>query len=336
MAKETAGPGTRQSSDATERTCNLCSGHADLILPGTHGIVRCRDCGLLSLENFPGARERESCYQESYYSAGKGERFLPPFEWALGLLKRLRAQAILRRAKRTGTILDVGCGRGDLLEIFRDLGWRAVGTQISRTAAEAAWKRRGVDVRVGELPELDLSGPPFDAIAFFHVLEHLERPAEYLLRARDLLADDGLLVVEVPNCGSLGFRILGLRHFCIDYPHHLIFFTPPSLRALLGRCGFQVEKESHYSLEYSPFTALQNLLNLIPGRPDRLYRSFQANDEGRRLKRSPWTWIHALLGGFLALPALLISLGGLLGPVGNTMRFYCRKAKVAVEASAIH
>jgi len=158
-----------------------------------------------------------------------------------------------------------------------------------------------------------------------HVLEHLAHPCEYLRAAHRALHDGGLLVVEVPDCSSAGFRVLGARSFTFDYPHHLLFFTPDSLRCVVERCGFQVVGVSRFSFEYSPYTTLQNLLNLLPGRPCRLYRALMRNSEGRALRRSPWTWMHGVLALLLAGPAFALSLCPLVVPPGNTLRFYCRK-----------
>ncbi len=306
--------------------CNLCGGTASTLFPGPPRIVRCESCALATLAAFPPKGEREAAYQDSYYREGSGERFLGLFERLVAGFRLLRVRSILKRVPGPGALLDVGCGRGLLPALFRGRGWAATGTQLSRTAAEAAKSRYGVEVVVGELPELDLPECAFQVVTFFHVLEHLDRPEAYLRKARQLLAPGGLLVVEVPNFASPGFRFLGTRDFCTDYPNHLVFFTPASLSRLLSRCGFSVGDVSHFSLEYSPYTTLQNLLNVLPGEPGRLYRALMGNEEGRRLRRSPVTWIHALLACVLALPALLLSLAGLAIPIGNTMRFYCTKA----------
>jgi len=287
--------------------------------------VTCGSCGLSCLAEFPTREERESAYQEAYYREETGERFLGLFERIVSGFRRLRVRAVLRRVPGPGAILDVGCGRGILLALFRGRGWKALGTQLSRTAAEAAQRRYGVDVTVGELPGIPLAGETFHVATFFHVLEHLDRPEAYLRKAWDLLVPDGLLVVEVPNFASPGFRFLGTRDFCTDYPNHLVFFTPGSLARLLGSCGFRVDEVSHFSLEYSPYTTLQNLLNVLPGIPGRLYKALMGNEDGRRLRRSPVTWLHAMIGILLAAPAAALSLAGLAAPVGNTMRFYCRK-----------
>ena len=73
-------------------------------------------------------------------------------------------------------------------------------------------------------------------------------------------------------------------------------------------------------------TTLQNWLNALPGTPNRLYRALMRNAEARRLRKSPWTWLHAALGGFLAPVAALVSFGAALRLwPGNTLRLYCRK-----------
>jgi SAM-dependent methyltransferase len=307
--------------------CRLCGRRVLPYAPGPPAIVKCSSCGAMSLERIPGKETREALYQESYYSPETGGRFLLPLEVILRWFHWRRYRSIVKLEPGPGAILDVGCGRGSLLEIFREGGWTVMGTQASRTAAEAAKRQRGIDVRCQELPAMELPGKSFRVITLFHVLEHLPDPREYLVKARDLLEDGGLLVVEVPNHGGPGFRLLGVRHFCVDYPNHLFFFTPPSLENLLRSCGFRTVSVSRFSLEYSPFTTLQNVLNLLPGEPSRLYRSLMSNDEGRRLRKSPLTWFHYLLAFPLALPALLLSLTALVLPGGNTMRFSCRKAE---------
>ena len=172
-----------------------------------------------------------------------------------------------------------------------------------------------------------------DVVTFFHVLEHTDRPDAYLRRARGLLASGGLLIVEVPNFASPGFLFLGTRNFCVDYPNHLWFFTPSALRRLLERCGFLVEETSFFSLEYSAFTTLQNLLNFLPGEQGRLYKSLMGNPEGSRLRRSPVTWFHGVLAIGLAPLALAFSLAGLFLPIGNTMRLYCRKTECPADGT---
>jgi len=306
--------------------CRFCGGGPQAPWkPGEPAVERCLACGGASLRTLPEAASQAELYQETYYEETSGGRFLGLAEKVVVGLKAFRYRAIAARSRGTGAILDVGCGRGDLLQLFRNHGWRVKGTQVSRTAAEAARRLRGIDVAVGELPALGLAHGSFDVVTFFHVLEHLEDPGAYVACARDLLADGGLLVVEVPNFRTLGFRLLGRRNLCFDHPHHLHFLTPASLAALVERCGFAVEERTYHSVEYSAFTTLQNALNLLPGEPNRLYRALMGNPAGLALRRSPWTWLHVALGALLGPAALLASAVSLVLPTGNTIRFYCRK-----------
>ncbi|WP_306598502.1 bifunctional 2-polyprenyl-6-hydroxyphenol methylase/3-demethylubiquinol 3-O-methyltransferase UbiG [Geothrix sp. 21YS21S-2] len=288
-------------------------------------MVRCRACGGASLDPLPEPAAQAELYQEDYYQEDSGGRFLGLAEALVVGLKSSRYRAVAARCGGGNSILDVGCGRGDLLALFKAKGWTVKGTQVSRTAAEAARRLRNIDVAVGELPDLGLEPASFNVITFFHVLEHLANPRAYLACARDLLADGGLLVVEVPNFRTWGFRLLGRRNLCFDYPHHLHFLTPAALAGLVEHCGFRVEERTWYSLEYSAFTTLQNWLNLLPGEPSRLYRALMGNPAGISLRRSPWTWLHLLLGTLLGPLAFLVSAMSLALPMGNTIRFYCRK-----------
>lgn len=300
-------------------------------LPAAPGLLACPGCGLLSLAVFPLPAERRAGYQEEYYDAEQGERFLGPLETLVRGFRRLRRRDLLRRFPASSSaeprrFLDIGCGRGLLVDLFAESGFEAVGTQLSETAARAA-RARGADVRVGELHELALPAASFGIVVIYHVLEHVEAPLAELREAARVLAPGGLLVAEVPSFARPGFRLLGTRDLCIDYPHHLYFFTPETLRPLLSAAGLRIEEESHFSPEYSPVTTLQNLLNLLPGRPNRLLDALRRNRASAQLRRSPVTALHFLLAVLIAPAALLLSLAGFFLPIGNTYRIYARKAE---------
>lgn len=306
-------------------SCDACCGSLRPVTDGPRGTLRCESCGHERLAVFPAPEQNFNAYQEEYYQADSGRRFLGPVERSLRLFLNLRVRSILAHAPGPGRLLDVGCGRGDLLEAFQARGWSCVGTQISETAAEAARRSRGVDVACGELPQLGLEEASYDVITFFHVLEHLYDPLAYLLEARRLLKPGGLMLVEVPDCGGWGFRWLRERHLCFDFPHHLRFFGRSSLRCLAERAELDVCGEARFSLEYSPFTTLQCLLNVLPGPPNRLYQALMGNSRGDGLRSSPWTWAHAVVGAVLGGPALLLSAALSLIGQGNTIRLYLRK-----------
>lgn len=311
----------------TGTACPACgNGRPSPHITGPPAIVRCPACSHMWLAEFPAKGSREAGYQADYYSEGTATRFVGPFEAASLFFRWLRMRSIRSMVPGPGAILDVGCGRGVMLGLFREKGWKTLGTQLSRTAADAARRLRGVEVAVGELPDLALPAGSFDVVTLFHVLEHLEDPCRYLAEARRLLSPGGLLVIEVPDHSGPGFRLLKERHLCVDHPNHLHFFTPGSLEAAFARTGFRVESKRGFSPEYSPFTTLQNLLNALPGEPNRLYRALMGNQAAKALRREPGSWLHFALAVLLAVPAGILSLTGLFLPGGNTIRYCCRPA----------
>ncbi len=147
-------------------------------------------------------------------------------------------------------LLSVGCaaGRTEALLKERLQLEQVIGVEYETTiAAEAAARLDAV--YTGDIETLELPYPAghFDAVLCLDVLEHLRDPWGVLRdRLWPLLAPGGTLIVSVPNVRywMVLWRLLGGRW---DYARrgildsgHLRFFTPRSLRRMIGDCGFQV------------------------------------------------------------------------------------------------
>lgn len=217
-------------------------------------IARCQACGLLFLSPTPSDVARH--YPEGYWSRAEQE------EVARGL--RLRLREIYRRLvlsdhvrfvrrvvneqrKRGGTVtlLDVGCGDGSFLAASGD--HRSIGLDSSPTALRAA-RARGLAVIQSDLLRSPFPERSFSLITMFHFLEHVSPPQTYLAAARRLLADDGELVVQVPNAASWQARLLGPRWSGFDVPRHLVNYSVETLRATLASAGFCIVREKQFSL----------------------------------------------------------------------------------------
>jgi SAM-dependent methyltransferase/glycosyltransferase involved in cell wall biosynthesis len=133
-------------------------------------------------------------------------------------------------------VLDVGCGRGELLDLLRDAGIRAIGVDLDTGMVERA-REKGHEVERGDAVEyLDQNEGTFGAIAAIHVIEHL--PYESLLRflelARRRLAPGGVFVAETVNPHSLQ----AFKTFYTDLTHRAPIF--PEVAAALARIqGFE-------------------------------------------------------------------------------------------------
>jgi len=113
-----------------------------------------------------------SLYPGEYYDAG-------------GAKNRRSIEIILKSLRLCGglgSVLDIGCARGTLLEVIAPCATTRTGVDLSAVAIEAAQKRRPdavltvADVQEA-LPFVDAS---FNTIFMLDVLEHLERPLDAL------------------------------------------------------------------------------------------------------------------------------------------------------------
>ena len=108
-----------------------------------------------------------------------------------------------------------------------------MGTELSPWVVDFAKRTFGVPVLLGRLEELALQ-PGFKCIAAFDVLEHLKDPLDTVRRCADLLAPDGVLLLQTP-C----YRGEGPEWSMFQEDEHVHLFTEESIRLLLDRAGFK-------------------------------------------------------------------------------------------------
>lgn len=143
--------------------------------------------------------------------------------------------AVLRTEERP--VIDLGCGRGEWLDLLRDIDIKAIGVDINDWQVADAI-RRGHDIRLQDactaLGQLETGSCA--AITSFHLIEHLpfEAVFEILRQSRRVLAPGGLLLLETPNVRNI---IVGATSFHND-PTHLRPYTSPALEAMLDSLGF--------------------------------------------------------------------------------------------------
>lgn len=140
-----------------------------------------------------------------------------------------------------GPLIDVGCGRGEWLELLQAEGVEAYGIDTNHVVVERC-QARGLDVRDGDaLVHLrELEPGSVRAVTSFHVVEHLGLDTLIGLIDAALVAlrPGGLLVFETPNPKNL---IVGAASFYLD-PTHLKPLHPQFLEFLVRSRGFaQVE-----------------------------------------------------------------------------------------------
>lgn len=161
--------------------------------------------------------------------------------------------ALARAHAGPGRLLDVGSGRGEILDSFARLGWETVGIEPGRAVAEAV-RARGHDV----LAEDFASAPielEFDLVVFSHSLEHMRDPRAALEKARGLLAPGGRIFVATPNAGGALSRIFGENWWQLDAPRHLVVLSRSGLRSIAARAGLRVLRMHTHSVPMGPLVS---------------------------------------------------------------------------------
>jgi 2-polyprenyl-3-methyl-5-hydroxy-6-metoxy-1,4-benzoquinol methylase len=149
------------------------------------------------------------------------------------------------------SLLDYGCGIGNLCRLARELGMEVVGIESDEAARTQTSTNLSIAV-FGLLSDLQRTDPnrQFDMICLWDSIEHLRSPWTDLAALRDFLKPDGRILISTPNAESLRARVLGARWENYVNPTHFYYFTRTSLRANLGDSGYTTIEEWHCSMRY--------------------------------------------------------------------------------------
>lgn len=131
----------------------------------------------------------------------------------------------------SGTVLDIGCGIGDMLN-FRP---GTVGVDVNPLAVEFCL-RQGLDAHFMQEDILPFNAGTFDTVLLDNVLEHILDPGCLLNEVGRVLKPEGRLLIGIP----------GVRGWYSDSDHK-IFYDEKSLLGCLGNSGF-----SQIKVFYSP------------------------------------------------------------------------------------
>ena len=165
----------------------------------------------------------KQAYLEHTYS----DKIAPPSEYPNLLVKWLLTTVY----KKTGTIADFGCGRGDYLSAFSELGFTPYGLDASPSINDLTdYNVKQVDFEHDDAPYVD---EKFDFAFSKSVVEHLHKPSLYLSAIHQSLETGGKAVIMTPSWEHTYWG-----PFYIDHTH-VTPFTAKSLESALEMAGFK-------------------------------------------------------------------------------------------------
>lgn len=198
----------------------------------------CDDCGLVQLVEPPPLQEIQPRFPWITYQ--EPERHL---DETAAIVKRLaglsRTSHVIGLTYKDQPLLDrLSDAQVRLLDAADDL--EITSTLFGLETLQAAWtveRARQIRERYGAA----------DVLVTRHVLEHTFDTTEFLMACRTLLAPDGLLVMEVPDC-ERAFKDVELS---VIWEEHVLYFTEPTLRSSLTAAGFETRsiQRANYPIE---------------------------------------------------------------------------------------
>lgn len=320
-------------TESQTQSCKYCQqGEMTHWLTGTdfdsatqpYPLHRCNHCLSAELWPHPDADCLDASYSPAYYGSAS-RKFNPIIEALTVRANHWRARKIYRHflhhnadaadqhektANKRLQVLDIGCGRGNLLRAFATLGCSCLG--IERPGMHFADLPADITIIHDDLQSAQIPDNSVDIIVIWHVLEHLRDPEQVLAECRRIAAPGALLVIEVPNFASWQARLSGRHWFHLDLPRHLHHFTPGAIDQMTARQDFRTRGSATLSLEQGLFGTLQSLLNGLSGRNNnRFYQLLKA--QGPRAKpgeRVSWALLACCLMPVTLIEFVLSTLAG--------------------------
>ena len=132
----------------------------------------------------------------------------------------------------SGKLVDLGCGRGDMLRAFHSVGYEVCGTDLSPSAKKNC-APHPVEIIDLQNNKTGLVPSSFDIVFSKSVIEHLQDPIPFLENAKELLKEDGKAIFMTPSWVHHGWGPFYLDHT------HVTPFTKPSLRDAMILAGYR-------------------------------------------------------------------------------------------------
>lgn len=203
-------------------------------------ISRCDNCSV----SFSSTRFSDEYINFKYYNKGYEEVFFDYRDYEAVYKKSFQSIVDkIKKLKNSGKWLDIGCGKGYLLDIASKNNFDCYGIDVRKTFI----KNDKIKFLSGSLFEAGFNDNEFDIITMINVLDHIGSPKEYLLKIRALLKPNGILFIHVPNEYYFNKKIF--NKFTQYSPNvHIVNYSEKNIGSILKRFNFS--KVEFFSPKY--------------------------------------------------------------------------------------
>lgn len=228
--------------------------------------LKCGNCGCLQIVKIPENIEKYYL-NENYYSFETKNELSPLISFIINkrdeyyLLKKSYLGRLISieypddffsilgglNLNYNSKILDVGCGSGKFLFHLKELKFRqlmGIDPHLDNEIITDALiiKKKTLD----QLPNKQ----KFDLILFSHSFEHMKDPLETLTKVRNILAEKGKCIIQMPVKTEYIWNKYGVDWVQIDAPRHFFVYTINSFEILVKNAGLKLQKTVFDSTQF--------------------------------------------------------------------------------------
>jgi dolichyl-phosphate beta-glucosyltransferase len=232
-------PLTAPADGLEEASCPACGSslfHIHALLRNTHRFCRCSSCGTLYQNPRLSADRVQAQYQSDYFRSNSVYSGYPDYSCTQDYRRQTAGWLCDQVERMTGgtvaTMLDVGCGSGEVLKEARNRSKECWGNDIWRQLEAEDGHFIGGDFVAADLPTRY-----FDLVVFNDSFEHFADPTPVLHRCRELLREGAFVLINTPDPDSWLARVSG-RSWISLKDEHLVVYPRRVIKRLLQSEGF--------------------------------------------------------------------------------------------------
>ena len=254
--------------------CHVCESQESKIIAKGHDYQyntvddeffwhECNSCGHYFLNPMPSVNDLGIIYPKTL---GNYCDFDDKKNFSFKIKKKLDSKRIIKLTesfKTNSRILDVGCGTGTLLDIFKECAHNFSyyeGIEISETAARTA-ENKGFEIKTGTIEEITLQKNFYDVIFLQQVIEHVHQPKNVIKKLYESLKINGIIVLETPSLNTWDHKLFKKGTWeGYHIPRHFNLWTTKSMKKMINEIGI-LNLSYNYRIKPVHWTlSLQNLL----------------------------------------------------------------------------
>ncbi len=233
-------------------------------LPGMFYYYECAECGSLNLSNIP--KDLSRYYPREYMSKHERYKNLKLFASAIiykiyvngkteqnlikKIVEKLRGSytmfslidVLLNLSHKTSfkgtSLLDVGANDGKFLKKIRLLDFKKL---IGIDPFMDGSKGFGKKIKLLKKDIFNLNDK-FDYVILNHSIEHVKNPIKVMKKLREIIKDDGIVLIRTPLADSYAFKKYKQDWCHLDAPRHILIFTHKSMKISAKKSGFKIKK----------------------------------------------------------------------------------------------